>query len=113
MEDMNKVLGLGEKYSNFPDKKERNIYPITMRNFQEFVGSFGMINAKKMWVNYLHEETAEAVKKVISMSFRDEKDLDTLYEQINAENFSDIISVIEVINGFQEIGKEDPNQMEV
>ena len=113
MEDINKVLGLGETISTFPDKKERIGYPITMMKFQVFMKNFAMINPKLLWTNFLYEETMQALRGVLVLSFKDEEDIDGLLEQITNENFSDIMNAIKVANGFEDIGDQDPNKVEV
>lgn len=113
MEDINKVLGLGEAFSRFSDSKVRTIYPITMNKFQPFMKSFAMVNPNQLWMNYMYDESIQAVKDVMTLSFREEEDIDNLFEQITNENFMDIMKVIKAVNGFEDMESTDPNPKEV
>jgi len=107
--DLRVVLGLPYDFTTFLDGKVRKCYPISMKNFSEFITAFGFIDPEKMWVSFLRDEDGDNIKKVIELSFRDDS-IDDILENINASNFTEIFKVIQEINGIV-LGQEtDPNE---
>lgn len=112
IEDLDKILGLPQECNLFLDKKKRTAYPITMKDFKKFINNFTLINTEKLWSNMIFDENINAVKNVLSMSFKDD-DIDDILENINARNFKEIFKLIMDINGI-EFKKDDPkNKVEV
>jgi hypothetical protein len=69
-----------------------------MSKFPEFIENFSFININKMWTTMLFEDGQTAIKKVLTLTFRDEQIEDVL-DNIHAGNFTQIIEVILDING--------------
>ncbi|WDV47044.1 hypothetical protein PV797_04910 [Clostridiaceae bacterium M8S5] len=96
-QDLDEMLGNSSLIDVFTDGKARNIKPITLRNFSDFMSNVAIINAEKMWTNFIQDESAKAVIEVLKMSIDEEEDV--LMDIINADNFPIIIKKILSVNG--------------
>ena len=96
-QDLDEMLGNSSLIDVFTDGKARNIKPITLRNFSDFMSNVAIINAEKMWTNFIQDESANAVTEVLKMSIDEEEDV--LMDIINADNFPIIIKKILSVNG--------------
>lgn len=109
-QNIRKVLGLPQKIDCFLDKKQRMAYPVTMRNFPDFIEAFAEINTEQLWVNYLLGDSSQkALVKILEMTFRDEEDVNSLLDQINAGNWVEIINTIMEMNGIERRRTEQGN----
>lgn len=109
------VLGLPQECGDFTDGKVRVAYPVTMKNFPTFISNLGYVNPKNLWNNMVFDEGINAVKAVLTASFKDD-DIDEIMENINARNFPQIMNTIMRINGINLDRSEDSdpkNEMEV
>lgn len=97
-DNINEVLGLEQKLNCFTDKKKRTAYPVTMRDFTEFVEKFTFISPDKMWRTMIFEEGLESLKFVLTKTFKDD-DVDGIMDQVNAGNYKELIGTIMAING--------------
>jgi hypothetical protein len=113
MDGLKNVLGVAQKLDCFTDKKKRTAYPVTMRDFPDFIEKFTFINTEKMWSTMIFEEGLNALKSVLTVSFKDD-DIDGLMDQVNAGNYKELIDAIMSINGIDFNKAEDEkNVMEV
>lgn len=111
-ENLNDVLGLPVKVKDFIDKKNRVAYPVKMVDFTSFIDNFSLINGNDLWKNFVMQHSADALKAVLSMTFKDDK-IEDLMENINAGNFKSIIDIIMKINGINLIEDDEKNAVEV
>lgn len=113
MEKLQDVLGTVQKVGCFADKKKRAIYPVTMREFPDFIEKFTFINTEKMWSTMIFEEGLNALKTVLATSFKDD-DVEELMDQVNAGNYKELIDTIMAINGIDfNMVDEEKNVKEV
>jgi hypothetical protein len=115
-EKMGEVFGSPTKVNLFTDGQVRVAYPITMRNFAEFLENMSQVNPDKLWANFMFEENKEALLNVFKLTFKD-VDIDTMLDVVNAMNFSKIMEIVMKINGIdfklKEDGEDGKNEKEV
>lgn len=112
MENMRDVLGLPQDVT-FKEGLAKMAYPVTMDLFPLFMENFAYVNYKEFWKNFMYPESKEALQKVLSLTFKDDK-IEDLEKLINAGNFQTIITTLMAINGIEAKGEDDgKNQMEV
>jgi len=94
------ALGNPKVVDSFADGKNRSLNFVPMSKFSEFMKCVNSIDYKNLWINYMNEDMQESLIKVLKMSFI-ENELDEILEQINAENYPEIITKILKINGIE------------
>lgn len=108
--DLDEMLGNGNILSCFPDGIERKLTLIPLVYFSKFMANVMIINVETLWTNFLQENTEEAIKTVIGMSFVDSEDIMNV---INAKNFPIIMGKILDFNDIKLGGKDDnPDETE-
>ena len=100
--NLESVLGLPQNTDCFSDGVVRKAYPITMQDFPEFIGSLQNISKKNFWLNFIHEESQNALKIFIELTFKDD-DYNVISRNINAGNWQDIVSKVLIMNGIESI----------
>ena len=104
-----KVLGLPQKITGFLDGVERKAYPVTMRDFPEFMEALQRITSKALWYNFTDEASVKAVKVLLELSFK-ENSYDELASNINADNWNQIASSILEMNGLYKAAEGSDNR---
>lgn len=104
-QDLDKMLGSNDSLDIFTDGKIREFKPIPLKDFSEFMSNIAIINSEALWTNFLQDESAQAVTKILSMSI-DEKE-DEIMKIVNAKNYPSIINKILEINGIELSSKEN------
>lgn len=107
--EIDEILSNSDTLTCFTDKKERTVEAITLENFSKFMSNIMIINVDALWVNYLQEDTEEAVKTVIQMSFPKDKDIMNV---ITAKNFPEIMKKILSVNDIKISNDEDKDDDE-
>ncbi|WP_066503705.1 hypothetical protein [Abyssisolibacter fermentans] len=104
-QDLDEMLGSNDSLDVFTDGKTREFKPIPLKDFSEFMSNIAIINSEALWTNFLQDESAQAVTKILSMSI-DEKE-DEIMKVVNAKNYPAIINKILEINGIELSSKEN------
>ncbi|MGE6227633.1 hypothetical protein [Paenibacillus chitinolyticus] len=111
--ELRAVLGLPYECSDFTDEIPRIAYPVTMKDFPDFIEKARFINPKVLWNNMVFDEGKVATRYVIQKTFSDDP-VDEVMEKINAGNFPQIMEAILTINGIsQPEDSQEKNVMEV
>lgn len=99
-DELDLALGNPKMVDVFPDGKVRNLSFVPMSKFSEFMKNVNSIDYKNLWINFMNEDMQKSLTRILELSFKDDN-IDELIEQINAENYSDIINKILKINGIE------------
>lgn len=104
------ILGLPQIIKGFCDGVDRKAYPITMKEFPTFMQSLQNISGQKLWINFINDESLNALKLFFELTFKDD-DYNTISKNINAGNWQDIVNIILKINGLENlIGKSNKTE---
>ncbi|MBU5669659.1 hypothetical protein KQI68_07370 [Peptoniphilus sp. MSJ-1] len=95
--DIVSALGLGTEVSCFIDEKPRVAYPITLKDYPEFVRAISTINPMNIAQSFF-VDNGEGLKNAISMTFGAEA-VEEILENVDASNFEEFVKKMFEING--------------
>lgn len=97
-------LGLPIWIDGFKDSKPRKAYPFTLENLLDANLYLSSFDNNDIYVNFKNQEATLSMAKFFSMSFRidDDDELMELLENIDKDNFADIVRDIKMISGISD-----------
>lgn len=95
--DIVSALGLGVEVDCFLDGRPRTAYPITLKDYPEFVRSISTISPENM-AQAFFVDNGEGLKNAIALTFSAEA-VDDILENVDSTNYKEFIDKIFSING--------------
>ena len=97
VEDLTMALGLGIEVDCFLDNQPRTLYPVTLKDYPDFVSYLKNINPESISYSFF-SDNGEGLRNLIALSFGAEV-VDDILENINAGNFKKFMGEIFKANG--------------
>lgn len=97
--DISSALGLGVEIDLFLDGKSRTAYPVTLKDYPDFVNAISTLDPENI-ANSFFADGGEGLRNAIAMSFGVDK-VDGILENVDSNNYKDFIRKILSINGIE------------
>lgn len=95
--DIVSALGLGVEVDCFLDSRPRTAYPITLKDYPEFIRSISTISLDNM-AHAFFADNGEGLKNAIALTFGVEA-VEDILENVDSTNYEEFIKKIFAING--------------
>lgn len=95
--DIVSALGLGVEVDCFLDNRPRTAYPITLKDYPEFIRSISTISPENM-AQAFFVDNGEGLKNAIALSFGAEA-VEDILENVDSTNYKEFIEEIFSLNG--------------
>ena len=102
--DIVSALGLGIEVDCFLDNRPRTAYPITLKDYPEFIRSISTINPENM-AHAFFVDNGEGLKNAIALTFGAEA-VEDILENVDSTNYENFINKVFSINGLV-LNKDD------
>ena len=97
LKDFNSALGLGVEVDCFNDGQPRTLYPITLKDYPEFISCLQSVSADNIAQSFFIDN-GEGLRNLIDLCFVSEQ-VDEVLDNIDANNFKTFIEQIFEANG--------------
>lgn len=95
--DVVSALGLGIEVDCFLDNRPRTAYPITLKDYPEFIRAISTINPENM-AQAFFVDNGEGLKNAIGLTFGAEA-IEDILENVDSTNYKEFINEIFNVNG--------------
>lgn len=95
--DIVSALGLGVEVDCFLDNRPRTAYPITLKNYPEFIRSISTINPENM-AHAFFVDNGEGLKNAIALTFGSDA-VEDILDNVDSTNYEAFISKMFSVNG--------------
>lgn len=95
--DIVSALGLGVEVDCFLDNRPRTAYPITLKNYPEFIRSISTINPENM-AHAFFVDNGEGLKNAIALTFGADA-VEDILDNVDSTNYEAFISKMFSVNG--------------
>ena len=95
--DIVSALGLGVEVDCFLDNRPRTAYPITLKNYPEFIRSISTINPENM-AHAFFVDNGEGLKNAIALTFGVDA-VEDILDNVDSTNYEAFISKMFSVNG--------------
>lgn len=102
--DIVSALGLGIEVDCFLDNRPRTAYPITLKDYPEFIRAISTINPENM-AHAFFVDNGEGLKNAIALTFGAEA-VEDILENVDSTNYENFINKVFSINGLV-LNKDD------
>lgn len=98
------ALGLPVWVEGFKDKMPRKAYPITLEDLMDANAYLSSFDNSDLYKNFKDKNATICMARFFSLAFKidDEEELYKLLENIDAENFGELVSDIKFISGIKD-----------
>lgn len=95
--DIVSALGLGVEVDCFLDNRPRIAYPITLKDYPEFIRSISTVSPENM-AHAFFVDNGEGLKNAIALTFGADA-VDDVLENVDSTNYEEFINKVFSING--------------
>lgn len=95
--DIVSALGLGIEVDCFLDNRPRTAYPITLKDYPEFIRSISTVSPESM-AHAFFADNGEGLKNAIALAFGADA-VDDVLENVDSTNYEEFINKVFSING--------------